>query len=166
MSAVTDLHRVIGANRNGWMPTFGFASHHIATAVVDGRLTDEDLERFVPYSFNEACAVARKCGIAFEGDAVTRGGKPLAMSYGGTLTTMDAEDVSISIESIKALRDESFRLEEGVWYFSVEDEGEIEGVRVDLVTLELMRRSLVKTYQDAAQLILDADAAFRIEVRA
>lgn len=147
---------VIGANRNGWMMSFGYASHHIAKAVVDGRISEDDIERFVPYHAEDCIALAQRAGI-YPGNLA------------GAEYHADAEDVSISVEAIRDLVKQPFVPESGSWYLVAElrDDGgmDIDGVPTSFEQLNAARSRIV-TYAEAAKVLLDADARFSSGVRA
>lgn len=150
------LLAVLGSNRNGWMPSFGYASHHIAAAIADGRITEGALESFVSYDTDSCRAIAHAAGLTFHDDEEV-GSAPLAQSFGGAIKQVDEEDVSISVESIVGLATEPLQIDSGIIYL-YEDETGVECVPG--ATLEEINAVRPTTARDAAQAFLDADAYF------
>lgn len=163
MSHDVTLVKVIGMSRNTWMPGFGFASHHIASAIVDGHVTEDDVRAFdLRDSIEPARVLARKAGLEFRGDEPT-GANPHASGY-----QVDAEDVEISIDAIRALRDDCFTNSDASWQFytdEVDGQAYVEEFAVSVEALERLRAESVKTYTDAARLIVEGDASWRESVR-
>lgn len=142
------LLAVIGNNRNCWMPSYGFASHHLATAVADGRITEQDVHDFVPYDASGCARLARLAGLGF-----TETGQRFDRE-------VDTEDVSLSIDAIRGLRNESFLADRNTWMLHRErdERGDwIEGVDTTMDEIERARVEYVKSYADAARIMLDGD---------
>jgi len=156
MSGRDDLLDVIGANRNTWMTSFHFASHHIAKAVADGRISENVLTQFELYDVNGAGTVARLAGLEYMGDKSGTG----ISGWCSSGYQVDCEDVSLAVEAIRGLVDVPFARDLNPWYLGYDDVAEtIEGVATTFGSLNIAR-SAIRTYRDAAQLVLDADARY------
>jgi hypothetical protein len=152
------LLAVLGSNRNGWMASFGYASHHIAAAIADGRITDDLLAGFAAYDGGSCRAIAHAAGLPFDGD-VDPIPAPLAQSYGGALSSVSDEDVTISVEAIVGLAAKPLEIDGGIIYL-YEDETGVECVPgATLAEVNAVRPTNVR---DAAQAFLDADAYFSV----
>lgn len=146
----------IGSYRNTWMPSFGFASYHIAEAVADGRIPELTLVNFVPYDVNGAGTIARLAGLEYMGD------EPGTGKTGGWASgyQVDCEDVSIACDAIRSLVEYCFQPADGAWQFYEDD------LTVPLEELDRIRMEMGMSYREAAQLIVDADTAYIASVRA
>jgi hypothetical protein len=148
--------KVIGTARNGWMSSFAHASHRIARAITDGRITVADIDAFPAGGYNrKACrALAEKAGMSWETGA------------GGDAAECDAEDIEVAVEAIAGLA--SMRVctydETGIyasWILYPEDIAEHD------TTIQEIRRSLQGiSLVDAAALIVAADDWYRGKVQA
>lgn len=144
------LVAVIGTERNGWMASFAHASHHIARAIVEGRLDADTVTAFRPYGGAEAEArhIAEAAGLRFIGaddeDRVGRG-------------SADHEDVSVSVQALTALTSDDPSIGLGdkrsdVWQLDADTLAE---VGTDEASVQAAVRGM--TLVEAARLILDGD---------
>lgn len=152
------LLALFGTNRNTWMIGFGFASHHIAAAVVDGRITEQDIAAYSDYEYGkEGGGYPQEASV----DIIHKAGlptwdEPELVNEFGLLTNLSDEDAGISVYAIKAIPKGDAGVHDGTWYFEPEDLEEfgtsIHAVRAGMRT--------IRTYKEAAQFILDADKYF------
>ncbi len=140
------LVEVIAEIRNTWMHAFAYASHHVAAAVVVGRISAEQINAFdiTTYADDAARPLAEAAGMVYVG----------ADEINDDAETCDAEDISVAVEALAGLQLGDAGIHEHTWSLyedTLTDRG------VTLLDVTRAMRHYAPTVKDAACLILDAD---------